>query len=343
VTSRTIRWGVLGAAKIATAKVIPAMQRSAICRVTAIASRDLARAREAGEALGIESVYGRYDEVLDDPDVDAVYIPLPNHLHVEWTLKAMAAGKHVLCEKPLGLTADDLAPLAAARDRAGVKLQEAFMVRTHPQWLWAREYVTSGRLGDLVAMTGTFSYYNDDAANIRNISAYGGGALLDIGCYLVMTSRFIFGGEPVRVSATSAIDSRFGTDVRTSMILEYPRGSMTGLCATQMAPRQHLEIHGTRGRMQVEIPFNPIADRPSRVLIDRGGALDGSTLETTEFPACDQYTIQGDAFAQAILAGTREPYPLEESIANMRVLDAIARSARSGRAVDMSAAAGVAS
>jgi predicted dehydrogenase len=207
------------------------------------------------------------------------------------------------------------------------------MVRTHPQWLWARDCVASGRLGDLVAMTGTFSYFNDDAANIRNVAAYGGGARLDIGCYLVTTSRFIFGEEPVRVSATSAIDPRFRTDVRTSMVLEYPSGSLTGLCATQMAPRQHLEIHGTRGRMQLEIPFNPIPDRPSRIFVDRTGDLAGAGIETITFPPCDQYAIQGDAFAQAILEDGPEAYPLEESIANMRVLDAIAEAAREGRTI----------
>jgi predicted dehydrogenase len=326
-----IRWGVLGAAGIATRKVIPAMQRGSRTVVTAIASRDRSRAQEAARALGIEKAYGSYEELLSDPDVDAVYNPLPNHLHVPWSIKAAEAGKHVLCEKPIALSADEAHELLAVRDRTGVKIQEAFMVRTHPQWQQARALVREGRVGTLRAMLGAFSYYNDDPANIRNVPEMGGGALMDIGCYLVNTSRFILGREPVRVAGTSDHDPNFGTDRLTSMLLDYGGVHLAGTCATQMVPFQRVQIFGTTGVIEIRIPFNAPPDRPCEIFVDTGKDLFGGGQERIEFPVCDQYTIQGDLFSKAILENTDVPEPLEDSVRNMECIEAVFRSARTGR------------
>jgi predicted dehydrogenase len=329
--SDKVRWGVLGVAKIATAKVIPAMQGGPWTEVTAIASRDLERARRAAASLGIPKAYGSYEELLSDPEIDAIYNPLPNQLHVPWSIRAAEAGKHVLCEKPIGLSADEARALLAARDRTGVKIQEAFMVRAHPQWTGAREIVRSGRIGPPSSMLGCFSYFNRDATNIRNIPAYGGGALMDIGCYLVHTSRFIFDDEPRRVIAATERDPDFGVDRLTSMVLEYPSGHAVGTCSTQMAPYQRIHIFGARGRIEIEIPFNAPPDRPCRLLVDDGSDLFGAGAESVEFETCDQYRLQGDLFSRAIRDGGPAAYPLEDSVKNMAVIDALFRSADSGR------------
>jgi predicted dehydrogenase len=326
-----VRWGVLGVAKIATAKVIPAMQGGRWTTVTAIASRDLERARRAAASLGIPKAYGSYEELVNDPDIDAIYNPLPNQLHVPWSVRAAEAGKHVLCEKPIGLNADEARALLAARDRTGVKIQEAFMVRAHPQWIGARDIVRSGRIGSTHSMLGYFSYFNRDAANIRNIPAYGGGALMDIGCYLVNTSRLIFGEEPRRVIAATERDPDFGVDRLTSMLLEYPSGHAAGTCSTQMVAYQRVQIFGSKGRIEIGIPFNAPPDRPCRLIVDDGSDLSAASAERVEFATCDQYRIQGDLFSQAIRDGAPAPYPLEDSVQNMAVIDALFRSADSGR------------
>jgi predicted dehydrogenase len=336
VSRGRLRWGVLGAAKIATVKVIPAMQRSEVATITALASRDGVRAEPVARSLGIPRVYSSYDELLDDPEIDAVYNPLPNHLHVPWTIRAAEKGKHVLCEKPIGLTVADAEQLIETRERTGRRIQEAFMVRVHPQWLRAIEIVRSGRIGTLTAMLGGFSYFNNDPANVRNVPEFGGGGLLDIGCYFVMTSRWVFGREPRRVIAVMERDPTFGVDRLASMILDYGTGTFTGTCATQMVSYQRVQIFGTRGRIEIEIPFNAPPDRSCRIVVDPGTDVFGTGSERIDLPVCDQYTLQGDAFSRAILDGTPEPYPLEESVGNMRVLDALARSAVTGGWVNVS-------
>ena len=325
-----LRWGVLGVARIATKKVIPAMQRGRWTEVHAIASRDVARAREAAGELGIGRAYGSYDALLADPDIDAVYIPLPNHLHVEWTRRAAEAGKHVLCEKPIGLTAADAEQLIGVRDRKGVRIQEAFMVRTHPQWLGALDIVRSGRLGVVRSITGCFSYFNDDPANIRNIKSYGGGGILDIGCYLVNTARMIFEGEPRRVCALVEESPATGVDWMASMILDFDGRHAAGTCSTQLSHGQHITIAGTKGRIEIEIPFNAPPDRPCRIFVEDAPPGAVPDRHTVEFETCDQYTIQGDLFSRAVLDGVPTPYPLEDSLENMRVIDALFRSGRSG-------------
>jgi predicted dehydrogenase len=319
---------VLGVAGIATRKVIPAMQQGTWSMVTAIASRDEAKAREAAAALGLPKAYGSYEALLDDPEIDAVYNPLPNHLHVPWTIRAAERGKHVLCEKPIALDAGQARQLLEVRDRTGVKMQEAFMVRTHPQWLKARDVVREGRIGEVRTMLGVFSYYNDDPANIRNAPHMGGGALMDIGCYLINTSRFIFGREPARVVGAVELDPAFGTDRLTSMLLDYHGGHLVGTCSMQMVYYQHMEILGTTGRIDIRIPFNAPPDRPCEIVVDSGADRFGGGQERIQLPACNQYTIQGDLFSKAVLDGTEVPEPLEDAVRNMECIEAVFRSAR---------------
>jgi predicted dehydrogenase len=326
-----VRFGVISTAKIGMAKVIPAMQQSRRCRIVAIASRDLSRARAAAEALGIPKAYGSYTELLADPEIEAVYNPLPNHLHVPISIEAAAAGKHVLCEKPVALSAEEAGKLIAARDRAGVLVQEAFMVRCHPQWVRARELVREGRIGELRVIQGSFSYMNVDPANVRNQAGIGGGGLYDIGCYPVVGARFLFEAEPSRVASQIEYDPDFKTDRLASVLLAFPKGQALFYCSTQLVPYQRMQILGTTGRIEIEIPFNAPPDRPCRIFVDDGSQLGDASARLETFEVVDQYTLQGDLFARAIREGTALPYPLEDAVANMRVIDAIFRAGRSGR------------
>jgi predicted dehydrogenase len=325
-----VRWGVIGVAGIATRKVIPAMQQGRWSTVTAIASRDLSKAREAAATLGIPKAFGSYEALLEDPDVDAVYNPLPNHLHVPWSIRAAERGKHVLCEKPIALNAAEARQLLAVRDRTGVKMQEAFMIRTHPQWQKARALVREGRVGEVRSLVGVFSYFNDDPANVRNVPGWGGGALMDIGCYLINTSRFILGREPLRVAGAVDRDPRFGIDRLTSMLLDYGDAHLAGTCSMQMVFYQRMQIFGTTGLIEIEVPFNAPRDRPCRIVVDTGQDLYGAGRETLELPTCDQYTIQGDLFSKAILDDTQVPEPLEDAVRNMECIEAVFRSAATG-------------
>ena len=326
-----IRWGVLSTANIGLKKDIPAMQLGRLTRVTAIASRDLAKAQTAGAALGIPTAHGSYEELLADPDVDAIYNPLPNHLHLPWTINAAEAGKHVLCEKPLTLTAADAQSLLAVRARTGVKIGEAFMVNCHPQWLRLRELLDEGRIGQLRSVTGLFSYFNINPDNIRNKTEAGGGALMDIGCYLIHAARSAFATEPTCVVALIDRDPEMRTDRLTSAILDFPGGHASFTCSTQLIPYQRIHFLGTRGRIEIEIPFNAPPDRPTRLFIDTTGDLSGSGIVTEVFPVCDQYTLQGDAFSKAILDDTEVPVPIEDAIGNMAAIEAIFKSGRSGQ------------
>lgn len=330
-TSTVLRFGVLGVAKIAVQKVIPAMQAAQRVEVVAIASRDAAKARDASARLGIPRAYGSYEALLADPGVDAVYIPLPNHLHVPWTTRAAEAGKHVLCEKPIALNAAEARTLLEVRDRTGVRIQEAFMIRTHPQWQRAKALVDDGTLGEVRAMSGVFSYFNEDPSNVRNVRAWGGGGLLDIGCYLINTARFIFGAEPARVAGTLDFDPRFGVDRLGSLILDFGGRHAVGTFSTQLQYYQRIHIVGTRGRLDIEIPFNAPPDRPCRIAFDRTGELHGNGIEIIELEVCNQFTIQAEAFAAAVLDGRPQSAPLEDAVANMACIDAVFRSASSGR------------
>lgn len=329
--TKKIRWGILSAANIAIRKVIPAMQQSEFCDIAAIASRSLDKAESAARALKIEKFYGSYQELIDDAEIDAIYNPLPNDLHVEWTTKAAETGKHVLCEKPLALTADEAAKLIEVRDRCGVKIEEAFMVRTHPQWTRVRDLIRENRIGKLRAITAFFSYFNDDAGNIRNKTENGGGALYDIGCYCINLPRFITGEKPEKVAALIERDAATGIDKLTSAILDFPSCHTTFTCSTQLVPYQRMQFFGDKGRVEVEIPVNIPVDSPTRIYVDNAGDLYGANVETIEIPAADQYTIQGDSFSRAILENTEQAVSLEDSIKNMAVIDAVFRAAETGK------------
>jgi predicted dehydrogenase len=327
-----IRWGILSTAKIGVDKVIPAMQQGQFCEVVAIASRDRDRAQSVAKQLGIARAFGSYEELLADPDIDAVYNPLPNHLHVSWSVKALDEGKHVLCEKPIGLTAAEGRELVAAgRRHPQLKLMEAFMYRHHPQWQTARGLVREGRLGELRTIQSFFSYYNDDPGNIRNQADIGGGGLMDIGCYPISLSRFLFEAEPQRVAGFVEYDPELKTDRLSSALMDFGRGTATFTCSTQLVPYQRVNIFGTHGRVEIEIPFNAPPDRPCRLWLQTG-----AKVEEIAFEVCDQYTIQGDLFSSAVLNDTPVPTPIEDAVANMQVIEAIVQSGRTGAMVDVS-------
>jgi predicted dehydrogenase len=321
---------VLSTARIGRTKVIPGIQRGERSEVVAIASRDAAVARSVADELGIPTAHGSYEALLADPDVEAVYLPLPNHLHKPWTVAAARAGKHVLCEKPLALTARDAEEMIEACDRAGVRLMEAFMYRHHPSWVAARELVATGRIGRLQAIQSWFSYYNDDPANIRNILEAGGGALYDIGCYCVNLSRMLFGAEPTRVQG-SAVRDATGTDVLTAGILSFGEGIASFVCSTRAEDDQRVEIYGTEGRISIGIPFNLPPDLPTRIAIVSGGDPPvAPSVETMEFPAADPYTVEADLFAAAVLDDAPLPVAIDDAVANLRVMEAIFDAAARG-------------
>jgi predicted dehydrogenase len=313
---------VLSTADIGLKKVIPAMQKATRAEVVAIGSRDGDRARAAATQLGIARAHDSYEALLADPEVDAVYIPLPNHLHMQWAVAAAAVGKHILCEKPLALTVADAQRMIEAADRAGVRLMEAFMYRLHPSWVAARELVASGRIGTLSAVQSWFSYYNDDQGNIRNIVSAGGGALYDIGCYCINLSRTLFGGEPTRVQGAIVRDEIGGTDVLATGILEFPAGFATFTCSTRLEDDQRVHIYGSRGRITIPIPFNIPPDRPTVIELAAGGDPPvAPAIETITFETADPYTVETDAFAAAVLDGTPLPFPTTESLGNLRVIE----------------------
>src|SRR5579859_6233258 len=321
-----VRWGVLSTAHIGTATVIPAMQQGAYCEIAAIASRDLEKAEAEAQRLCIPIVYRSYEELLADSQIDAIYNPLPNHLHVPWSIKALEAGKHVLCEKPIaGTVAEAQKLLDAAKQHPNLKIMEAFMYRFHPQWQLARRMVQEGKIGTLRTVQSFFSYYNDDPRNIRNIADVGGGGMLDIGCYNVSVARFIFGAEPQRVSGIVEYDPQLKTDRIASGILDFGQGTSTFTCSTQLTPYQRVNIFGAEGRIEIEIPFNAPRDRPCKIWYQHGDEIEEILLDTS-----NQYTLQGDAFAQAVLNNTNVPTPIEDAVANMQVIDAVIRSSKSG-------------
>jgi predicted dehydrogenase len=328
---KKLRWGVLSTANIGLRKVIPAMQKGQFTSIDAIASRDLAQARKAAHALGIPTAYGSYEELIADPNIDAIYNPLPNQMHVPWTAKAAEAGKHVLCEKPLSLTVAEAKTLLAVRARTGVKIGEAFMIRSFTQWLRLRELLNQGGIGELRSVVAFFSYFNNDPANIRNQVESGGGALYDIGCYCIQASRYAFAQEPTRVVAKIEHDPGLHTDRLTSAILDFPSGQSIFTCSTQLIPYQRVQFFGTKGRIEIEIPFNAPKDRPTRIFVDSTGDLTGSGITTETFPVGDQYTMQGDDFSKAVLENTEVPVPLEDAISNMAVIEAIFRSGETGQ------------
>jgi predicted dehydrogenase len=321
---RELRWGVLSTANIGRRKVVPAMQKARRSRIVAVASRDLERAQAFARELGIRRTHGSYEDLLADPEIDAVYIPLPNHLHARWVTAAAAAGKHVLCEKPLAMNGDEARAMADACDKAGVVLLEAFMYRLHPSWRAVRELVGSGRIGRLSAIQSWFGYSNEDPANIRNIADFGGGALYDIGCYCINVARMLFRTEPTDVAARIERDALGGTDTLTSAVLTFDTGTASFTVSTRTESDQRVHIYGTQGRISIGIPFNIPPDRPTEVYVTAGG--DPPVAPATEvltFPALDQYTAQAEEFAAAVLDGKPLQFTSADAVANMRVIDRV--------------------
>jgi len=329
-TLEPVRWGVLGAGNFAQKVSLPGMKRGPLTEIVALASRDIAKAQAAAEALGIPRAYGSYEELLADPEIEVVYNPLPNHMHVDWSARAARAGKHVLCEKPVALDAADAETLIAVQRETGKLICEAFMIRYHPQWRQARDWVQSGRIGELLSVQTAFCYFNRDATNIRNRKDVGGGALYDIGCYAVNTSRYLFGREPLRAVALIERDPDFGTDRLTSGLLDFGGAHLTFTCSTQAVPFQRVNALGTKGRIEIEIPFNAPADRPCRIFLDDGAVLGGGSAEATTLSIVDQYNLQSEAFSRAVRTGSEVDNGPEVAAGNMRVIDALFRSAASG-------------
>lgn len=327
--TKKIRWGILSTANIGMEKVTPAIQRSPSSEVVAIASRDAAKARGAADTLGIPRAYGSYEALFADPEIDAIYNPLPNHLHVPMTLAAARAGKHVLCEKPIALNAAEAEQLREIPQ--GIVFMEAFMVRFHPQWHRIREIIRSGELGDIRAINAVFSYHNVDPANVRNMADIGGGGIMDIGCYPITAARYFFEAEPDRVVSLVERDPDFGTDRLASVLADFGGGrQLSFTCSTQAAPHQRVQVLGTKAKAEIIIPFNAPPNTPTAITVDTGSAIDGSLSRREILPACDQYTEQAEAFARAVLGQTRLPYGVEDAIGTMRVIDAIFASEKTG-------------
>ncbi|KKC35882.1 NAD-binding protein [Devosia epidermidihirudinis] len=329
MSTKKVRWGILSTANIGMEKVTPGIQKSAHSEVVAIASRDLGKAQQAATELGIPKAYGSYEELFADPDIDAIYNPLPNHLHVPMTVAAAKAGKHVLCEKPIALNAADAEALRECPpDRI---VLEAFMIRFHPQWERAREIIRSGELGDVRAINAVFTYFNDDPANVRNQADIGGGGIMDIGCYPITAARFLFENEPKRVVSLVERDDRFGTDRLASVLADFGAGrQLNFICSTQTTPHQRVQVLGSKAKLEITIPFNAPPDQHTAITIDSGASLDGSLARREILPACDQYTEQAEAFALAVLGEKPLPWGIEDAIASMKVLDAIYASEKAG-------------
>jgi predicted dehydrogenase len=327
-----LRLGILSTADIGRTKVIPGMMKARRAEVVAIASRDGARARSVADELGIPTAHTSYEALLSDPEIDAVYLPLPNHLHARWSIAAARAGKHVLCEKPLALTSADAQAMIDVFKAEDRRLMEAFMYRLHPSWIAVQEIVASGHIGRLTAVQSWFSYFNDDPSNIRNMRDAGGGALFDIGCYSVNLSRMLFGSEPTRVEASIVRDPITGVDVLTSGILEFGDGVATFTCSIRAEDDQRVHVYGTKGRISVGIPFNIPPDRPTRVYVTAGG--DPPVAPDTEiltFDTYDPYTAETERFATAILDGLPMPVPPQDAVANLRVIERIFSVAEASR------------
>jgi predicted dehydrogenase len=329
-----VRWGILGVSMFATRRMVPAMQRGRDLTVAAIASRSKDKAEKAARDLNIPRAHGSYEELLADPEIDAVYIPLPNHMHVPYSIKAAEAGKHVLCEKPIALNAAEARALLDVRDRTGVLIQEAAMIRVHPRWLATRAELakgSAGKIGELRSIVSSFGYHLRQRDNVRYRRDMGGGTLLDVGFYPVSISRFCFGAEPTRVLASLTTEPETGVDILAAAMLEFASGHSIFSCGMQLSPSQQVALMGGKGRISFDVPWSPYTDRPTRLIIDRSEQLEEPMVESVAFEPCNQYTLLAEGFSQAVTSGAKAPLPLEDSVKNMAVLDALARSAQSGR------------
>lgn len=321
---KKIRWGILSTAKIAKEHLIPAMQASEFGEVVAVASRSMESAQAFATASNIPTAYGSYEDLINDPNIDAIYNPLPNHLHVPWSIKAIEAGKHVLVEKPISLDIADLAPLfACVKAHPQIKVMEAFMYRFHPQRAKIQAICNSPEFGPLHSIQSAFNYNNREADNIRHDASMGGGALMDIGCYNISFARMMFKEEPIRVVAKMQKMPGFEVDCITSAILDFPNGTSIFSCSTKSEHGQWAQIQGESGSLRISPPYNPTKDDESEIRFQHN-----DKVEVISIPPVDQYQLMVNAFARAILDDTPVPTPLSDAEANMKVIDAIVKSAK---------------
>lgn len=320
--NQVIRWGILSTANIACEKVIPAIHACTSSDVHGIASRDAAQAKRYAEKLSIEQSYGSYEELLADPNIDAIYNPLPNHLHVNWTLKAIAAGKHVICEKPIALNAAEAKQLNVALLAAPhIKVMEAFMYRFHPQWQKAKQIIDKGLIGSINHIDAHFSFFNADPSNVRNQSGIGGGSLMDVGCYCISAARYLLDLQPKRVLACMINDSVFNIDKHCTGMLDFGSATATFNSSMQSQAAQQVCIYGEQGMLRLASPFYQSTLQTTQLILQQG-----DDTQTYEFAPCDQYANQIDAFANAIKQQQSVPTPLYDAIANMQVIDALVLS-----------------
>lgn len=328
--SQKLKWGVMSTAGIGVRKMIPGMRKSSLCTVEAIASRDPQKAADTAEKLHIPKHFGSYDALLADPEIEAIYNPLPISMHVDWSIRAMEAGKHVLCEKPIAMTAEDASRLIAARERTGKQVLEAVMVRQHPQWLRVAEIIRSGEIGELCLVQTVMSFFNDDPHNIRNIAEVGGGALYDIGCYALYLARFLFADEPVQVVALSDIDPDMKTDRLMGALVEFGGGrQLSFACATQLSRYQTVQIFGRKGRIEVPVSLNAPQGGEVTVIVDADGTNEPADMRREIIPASDQYTLQTDLAVRIFRGEVTADYPIEDAVANLAAIEALYRSAQS--------------
>ena len=326
-----IKWGILSTAYIGTEHVIPAMMKSEYSEVNAIASRNYDKAKTVANKLNIPKYYGTYEELLKDNEIEAVYIPLPNHLHVPWAIKCLEAGKHVLVEKPIGLSSEEAQKLLEeSKKYPNLKIMEAFMYKFHPQWIKVKQLVDEGEIGTLRNIQSSFSFYDDNPESITNKSEMGGGSLMDIGCYPISLSRLLFNSEPKKISGMVEIHHEFKVDVLASAILEFENGYSSFFSSTLLEENQKVEIFGTKGKIEILVPFNPEENIPAKILLTK----DSKETEI-QFERCNQYTIQADLFSKAILENGKVPTSLYDSIHNMKVIEKIIESSNLGKSVDM--------
>tara|TARA_R110000868_G_scaffold383578_7_gene650655 strand:+ start:4850 stop:5824 length:975 start_codon:yes stop_codon:yes gene_type:complete len=319
MSNKKVTWGILSTAKIGVQNVIPSMQKGKFSEIYAISSRNIENAAKIADELSIPKAYGSYEELLNDPKIDAIYNPLPNHLHVPWTLKALEAGKHVLCEKPISITSTEAEQLLEAKIKfPHLKVMEAFMYRFHPQWRKVKDVIKNGEIGTVHFIDSVFTYHNVDPKNVRNKADIGGGGILDVGCYCINLSRFLYEDEPISVQSFVDYDPEFKIDRLASGILKFKNGAASFMCSTQLNHRQRATIYGTKGYIELNIPFNAANETTRKMWLHKG-----NDVETIIFEPCDQYTLQGDAFSEAILGNTTVPTPIEDAIANMKVIDQI--------------------
>ena len=326
---RKINWGILSTAYIAVEQVIPAMKKSKYCNLLGIASRDEKKAVEKSIMFDIPKSYGSYKDLLEDDEIEAVYIPLPNHLHVPWAIKALQKGKHVLVEKPIGLnTIESRNLMKESQKYPSLKVMEAFMYKFHPQWIKIKELVQSGFIGELKSIQSSFSFFDDNPASIVNKKEYGGGSLMDIGCYPISLSRYLFNSEPRSVSAKIEYHKELGVDLLTSSVMEFDSGHSSFFCSTILEENQKVEIFGTNGIITVPVPFNPDKNKPSKLVIRRQ-----NTKSEIEFEICDQYEIQVDHFSVNILNDEIPQISLQDSINNLHIIEKIFESDEAGKSV----------